>query len=242
MIGRDKRLERTDFAKQKQRGTLDAKKKEKQEKQQELVEAKAELLQKEYQDNLKDYLEQKLFDLTYRLKHLDKYETLSTIELKSLLTQKNTIGASPKYSNTELAILFNYYKEFIEKINEKQRFLPTKKNFCSFIGISSFSYDSYRKSDDQERREIMQMIDDYITDIMLTEAQNGELKEITTIFRSKAEHGMVEAQAPVVIEHKGTADLEKIKRQIQAVNQGRSLKTIELKKQPDGSYAEEEEI
>lgn len=134
-------------------------------------------------------MEQKLFDLIYKLKQSERInEQLSTIELRSLISQKNTIGASPKYSNTELAILFDYYKQFIEEINKIQKFLPTKKNFCGFAGISSNQYDSWRRSEDSERAEIMQMIDDYITDLMLTASQNGEVKEISTIYRTKAEH------------------------------------------------------
>lgn len=202
-----------------------------------MTNAKVELVKQEYQDNLKEYLEQKLYDLIYKLKHQDG--SLSTIELKSLLSQKNTIGVSPKYSNTELAILFDYYKQFIETINKSQRYLPTKKNFCSFAGISSTTYDSYRQSDDNERREIMQIIDDYITDIMLTSAQDGEVKEISTIYRTKAEHGMVEATAPIVIQHKSEANINDIRKQIEAINQGKSLKTIELKQNADGIYEEE---
>lgn len=222
----------------KQKNTIDAKKIENKEQQEYLTELKTELVKQEFQDNLKDKMEQRLFDLIYKLKHLDGH--LNTIQLKSLLSQKNTIGVSPKYNNTELAMLFEYYKQFIEKVNEVQSYLPTKKNFCSFIGISSATYDSYKNSDDTERREIMQMIDDYITDLQLTSAQNGDVKEISTIYRTKAEHGMVEATAPVVIEHKTMTDIEKIRKQIEAVNAGKSLRTIELKKQPDGSYAEEE--
>lgn len=184
-------------------------------------------------------MEQRLFDLIYKLNHVGEGRTLSTIELKSLISQKNIVGVSPKYNNTELAILFDYYKQFIEKINETQRYLPTKKNFCSFAGISSTSYDNWRQSDDSERREIMQMIDDYITDIMLTSAQDGEIKEISTIFRSKAEHGLVEAQAPIVFEHKSMANINDIMKQIEAVKQGKSLKTIELKQNSDGVYEEE---
>lgn len=207
-----------------------------QEEQAQLTKAKTELVQKEFQDGLKDYMEQRLFDLIHKLKHVETGKSLTTIELKSLISQKNVIGLSPKYNNTELAILFDYYKQFIEKINELQTFLPTKKNFCSFIGISSSQYDRWRQSDDSERREIMQMIDDYITDLQLTASQNGEVKEITTIYRTKAEHGMVEATAPVVIEHKTEANIDKIKAQIEALNKGRSLETIELEQNDDGSY------
>lgn len=203
-----------------------------------LVKAKAELVKQEYQDNLKEHMEQRLFDLIYKLQHIDG--SLSTIELKSLISQKNTIGVSPKYNNTELAILFDYYKQFIEKINKVQTYLPTKKNFCGFVGISSSQYDSWKQSEDSERTEIMQMIDDYITDLQLTSAQNGEIKEISTIYRTKSEHGMVEATAPIVIQHKSEANIDDIKKQIEAINQGKSLRTIELKEQPDGTYREEE--
>lgn len=219
---------------------MDNKKIQIQEEQKQLTKAKEELVKKEYQDNLKDYMEQRLYDLIYALKHVEIGEKLSTIQLKSLISQKNAVGVSPKYNNTELAILFNYYKQFIEHINQLQSYLPTKKNFCSFIGISSVTYDSYKQSDDVERREIMQMIDDYITDLQLTASQNGEVKEITTIYRTKAEHGMVEAQAPVVIEHKSQANIDLIKKQIEAINKGKSLKTIELKKQDDGSFKQED--
>lgn len=181
-------------------------------------------------------MEQRLYDLIYKLKHVETGKNLSIIELKNLISQKNVIGISPKYNNTELAILFDYYKQFIIKINEVQYYLPTKKNFCSFAGISSTTYDNYKQSDDSERREIMQMIDDYITDLQLTASQNGDIKEVSTIFRGKTEHGMVEATAPIVIQHKAETNINKIKAQIEALNKGRSLETIELQKNEDGSY------
>ena len=136
--------------------------------------------------------------------------------------------------------MFNYYKEFIQEINKKTKYLPSKQNFCSFIGISTRIFDMYKQSDDAERREIIQQIEDYITDIMLTSAQNGEVKEISTMFRTKAEHGYVEASAPIVIEHKSDVNIDDIKKQIEAVNKGRSLKTIELTQDENGVYKQEE--
>lgn len=47
---------------------------------------------------------------------------------------------------------------------------------------------------------------------------------------------MVEATAPVVIEHKTETNMDTILKQIQAVNQGKSLKTIELHQDEDGIY------
>lgn len=194
------------------------------------------MVKQEYQENLNEYLEQKLTELTEKLKMVNK--KISTIELKSLISQKNVIGISPKYSNTEIAILFDYYKQFIVEINKITTYLPTKKNFCSFVGISSNQYDSWRQSEDTERQEIMQIIDDYITDLQLTSAQNGEVREISTIYRTKSEHGMVEATAPVVIEHKSERNIGDIMKQIEAINRGKSLKTIELRKNDDGIYEE----
>lgn len=221
-------------ATEKQVKSLDVKMQKRKAEQEKLNEIKTELIQKEYQENLRENLEQRLYDLIYKLNHVPAGEKLSMIQLKSLISQKSVIGLSPKYNNTELAILFEYYKQFIEKINEFQNFLPSKKNFCSFIGISSATYDNWRRSEDNERAEIMQKIDDYITDLMLTASQNGEIKEITTIFRSKSEHGLTEAVAPLVIEHKGTTNIDMIRKQIAAINQGKNIK--ELKENSDGVF------
>ena len=57
---------------------------------------KQELIKKEYQDNLTSYLDSKLDEVIEKLQKSNK--NLSTIELRSLLAQKNTIGVSPKYN------------------------------------------------------------------------------------------------------------------------------------------------
>ena len=204
------------------------------EEKEKVKEMKAELIKQDFQNNLKENLEQRLFDVAYKLSHADG--TLSVIQIKSMLSAKNAFGISPKYNNTELELLFKYYQEFILKVNEIQTYRPTKQDFCAFAGITTQVYNNWLKSDDNERREIMQRIEDYITDIMLTEAQNGEIKEITTMFRAKTEHGYVEAQAPVVIEHKSEIDMDKIKKELEAIEQGKSLQTITFEKKQDGSY------
>ena len=225
----------------KQKETLDAKKMERKEQQEKLTKAKTELIKKEYQDNLKEVMEQKMFDLAYKLKHMEEGQPLSVIELKSLLSQKNTIGLSPKYSNIELAILFEYYKQFIQEINKKTSYIPTKEDFCSFAGVSTATYNNWKQSDDAERREIMQKIDDYLVDIHLSMAQRGDIREISTIFRAKAEFGMVEAQAPQRVEYGVTADMKQIMKNIDAINSGKSLKAIELEEGEDGVYRPKED-
>ena len=225
----------------KHKKTLDLKKIEQKKEQKQLTKMKTELVKKEYQDNLKEILEQKMFDLAYKLKHIEEGKDLSVIELKSLLSQKNVIGLSPKYSTTELAILFDYYKQFIQQINEKTSYIPTKEDFCSFSGISTNVYNRWKQSEDAERREIMQKIDDYLVDIHLSMAQRGDIKEISTIFRAKSEFGMVEAQAPTVVKHEMESDMKQILANIDAINSGKSLKTIEGVKGEDGVYRAKED-
>jgi len=223
----------------KQLKTIENVKIKEKENREKLQDLKAELIKREYQDNLSINMEKRLDEFVKRLTNVNK--NMSTIEIKNLLSQKNVIGISPKYNTSEIAILFNYYKQFINQINDIQRYLPTKKDFCSFIGISSNQYDRWRQSEDSERAEIMQMIDDYITDLQLTSAQNGDIKEISTIYRTKSEHGMVEATAPIVIEHKSEVNTDRIMQQLKAINEGKSLKSIELEKQQNGIYKYPEE-
>ena len=45
----------------------------------------------------------------------------------------------------------------------------------------------------------------------------GELREISTIFDLKSQHGFVEQQAPMIIEHKKTTDIDTINAQLQAL-------------------------
>lgn len=156
---------------------------------------------------------------------------LSTIEINSIIRAKNMYGKSPKYTVEELSVVFEYYQRCIVEINKYKKFPPTKKNFCAFCGISTNVYDSWMKSVDEDRAELMKMVDDYISDTMLISAQTKEIDNITTMFRAKAEHSMIEANAPVVVEHKTEVNMEQIKAQIAALNKGKSLKTIELDKQ-----------
>ena len=105
--------------------------------------------------------------------------------------------------------------------------------------MSTSTYNKYLTSPNEEMQELMLMIDDYIRENMLTSAQIGETKEITTMFRGKTAHGMVEASSPVVVEHRTETDLTKIQQMIQRVQEGKSLKTIELTKKEDGTYGKE---
>ena len=193
----------------------------------ELRKLESELIEKKYKEGFKDYMEQRLYDLKYELKHMNPESKLTLVEIDKLIRGKHLIGTQ-LYSAEELSILFDYYRDFISEINKVIRYIPSKKNFCGFAKMSSSTYDSYLISGDAQRIEIMKMIDDYITDISLTLAQHREIDNVTTIYRSKAEHGMVEATAPIVIKNEVDINLDEIKQQVEALKAGKSLKTIEL--------------
>ena len=197
-----------------------------------------ENLLEEYRRKLPNILEQRIENLATELHRGNPNSKLSELEINKLLRQGGQITKSFKYTTEELTIIFDYYQEAMTEINKKQIYPPTKKNFCAFAGISSSTYDSYLRSPDDEKREVMLMIDDFITDNTLTLAQTGKIKEITTMFRGKTEHGMVEASAPVVIEHKTGIDFNTINSRIQAIKNAEKQKTIQLKPNKDGIYEE----
>ena len=223
-----KGTKRTKETKDNMKKNMDARIEKQNQDQKALRKLETELIEKEYKEGLKDHLEQKLFDLKYALKHFDSSESrLTLVEIDKVIRGKTLIGTN-LYSAEELAIVFDYYREFISEINKITRYVPSKKNFCAFAKMSSRTYDSYLINGDAQRIDVMQMIDDYITDISLTLAQNHEIDNVTTIYRSKAEHGMVEASAPIVIKHEERINIKEIKEQVEALKAGKNLKTIEL--------------
>lgn len=190
-----------------------------------------DILTEEYKSGLKQYLEEGLNELSKQLS--ETKEDLNPVQVYSFFRQRNRHGGKAKYSTAELELAFEYYQQYIEKINGRCTFPPTQKNFCGLLGISSNQYNLWRESDEAERREIMQRIDDYITDMSLALAQAGQIKEVTTIFRSKAENKMVEASAPIVHITEKHVNLDNMMAQVKALQEGRP---IELKKTDEGDY------
>ena len=121
------------------------------------------------------------------------------------------------YTPQELAEAFNIYIDMIGKINEVCKFPPNKGTFCSLLGISKQTYDAYMC--DPDKVDIMGIIDNYISTSVVTSAQLGELREISSIFTLKSQHGYMEAKAPVVIEHKKETDIDDITAQLEALKQ-----------------------
>lgn len=119
------------------------------------------------------------------------------------------------YTSYELGEALNIYMDMVAKINTICKFPPSKGTFCALLGISRKTYDNYMV--DPDKMDIMGIIDDYITTSVLTSAQLGELREISSMFTLKSQHGFVEASAPVVIEHKKETNIDDINRQLEAL-------------------------
>ena len=208
-------------------------------KKEQLVQAGKNQIMEEYKNKLPQELEKRLDVIATQISIQEEVQGLSSIEINEILRPHNLIGSNPKYSTDQLRIIFDYYREALVVINKRYKYPPSKENFCAFAGMSTSTYNKYLTSPNEDMQELMLMIDDYIRENMLTSAQIGETKEITTMFRGKTAHGMVEASSPVVVEHRTETDLTKIQQMIQRVQEGKSLKTIELTKKEDGTYGKE---
>ena len=199
-------------------------------KKEQLVQAGKNQIMEEYKNNLPQELDKRLDIITTQISVQEEVQGLSSIEINEILRPHNLIGANPKYSADQLRIVFDYYREALITINRKFKYPPSKENFCAFAGMSTVTYNKYLQSPNEEMQELMLMIDDYIRENMLTSAQIGETREITTMFRGKTAHGLVEAQSPIVVEHRTETDMTQINKMIEAVKAGKSLKSIELDK------------
>ena len=144
---------------------------------------------------------------------------LTISQILPLITKRSTSDIATiqnkTYTPYELGEALNIYMDMIAKINTICKFPPSKGSFCALLGISRKTYDNYLV--DPDKMDIMGIIDDYITTSVLTSAQLGELKEISTMFTLKSQHGFVEASAPVVIEHKKDVPIDDIQAQLQAL-------------------------
>lgn len=145
-------------------------------------------------------------------------EGLTAAKILPLIAKRSLTDiaiTNKSFTPQELAAAFNIYIDMIDKINNFTKFPPNKGTFCQMLGISRATYDNYLQ--DPEKVEIMRIIDDYISTAILTSAQTGELREISSMFTLKSSHGFVEANAPVVIEHKSNTNIDDIRNKIETM-------------------------
>ena len=180
----------------------------------------AKKVQEETKDLLLPSIRNKMNEVAEVIKEkVSSNNGLTISQILPLITKRSTSDIATiqnkSYTSYELGEALNIYMEMIAKINTICKFPPSKGSFCALLGISRKTYDNYMV--DPDKIDIMGIIDDYITTSVLTSAQLGELREISSMFTLKSQHGFVEASAPVVIEHKKEVPIDDIQKQLQAL-------------------------
>lgn len=190
------------------------KQKEKKEAVKETIAQKKKELLANYHETLPSVLDDRLAVMSEQLANIQVGDKLSVAEIKSFMESPRAVNG---YSADMLEVAFQYYRKMIVEVNRVSKYPPSIKSFCSFLGISTATYKNWLVSDDDDKREICLMVDDYITDGMLLQAQRRELDSQVTIYRTKAEHGMIEPQAPQVIKIEREIDINSILGNIESI-------------------------
>ena len=184
------------------------------------IKSREEISKKVFEETKKDLIpnmQKKLSDVSEKVSNIiDKDNGLVATQIELILGERSwadicTIN-NKSFTASELLIGLELYRQAIAIINEKITYPPSIYTFCSFMGISTATYISYRA--DSERAEAIKMIDDYIAGIQFTSAQLGKIKEVITIFGLKSIHGLYEAQAPVQVKSNDKTDIDEIRDQI----------------------------
>ena len=184
------------------------------------IKNREEISKKVFEETKKELIpnmQKKLSDISEKISYIiDKDNGLIATQIELILGERSwsdicTIN-NKSFTSSELLIGLELYRQAIAIINEKITYPPSIYTFCSFMGISTATYTSYRA--DSERTEAIKMIDDYIAGIQFTSAQLGKIKEVITIFGLKSIHGLYEAQAPVQVKSNDKTDIDEIRDQI----------------------------
>ena len=105
-------------------------------------------------------------------------------------------GIAPQYSASELAVIFDYFKDVIKEMNKEQIFPPTKEQFCQLCGFSTSRFTEYRNGSSPEIREIMLQVEDYIANYLNIGGLTRRTDTVTGIFIQKSSLGRKEATEP----------------------------------------------
>lgn len=205
-----------------------------------VTKSQEELFEKAKQD-LPEILDQRLNKICEELSNItfdeDGNKKVSPAVIYEWIKAPFYAPTKSKYSAEEIMIILDTYTKVIAELNKDIIYLPTKENFCIFCGITTTQFNLWLKDiDHPERANAMKMVDNYITDMQQSLAQLGAIKETSTMFRMRAEHGMVEARAPQEIKVEHEVSQSQILEQMEAIKQGKSLKMLELNEDEDGIF------
>ena len=172
----------------------------------ELIEKKKIEIAKQESKKLPAILQEKTSELAELIAD-DEVLQIPYQRIIALISSNHNMSVKVSYTNDELNIAFNEFRLLLAKLSEKMpNMTPSIEMFCAYIGISTGTYKSWRNSSDEMRREVMNRIDDYIVDTSLHLSTQKKTDNYTTVFRAKAQHGMVEQSAPIIVEHRTAPD------------------------------------
>ena len=209
----------------------------------ELIRKSKEEIFEKYRQELPEVLHKRMEEISEQiatqimLNTSEKREAISPSVVYEWIKAPIFAPARSKYSAEDIQIILDNYTSMIAEINKNWTYIPTRENFCAFCGISIYQYNLWlRDTDHIERLNAMSQVELYIVDMQQSMAQTGETKEVSTIFRMKAEHGMVETKAPQEITIKHDISTSQIQEQIEAIKSGKSLEPVELQEGKNGIF------
>ena len=111
-------------------------------------------------------------------------------ELYRALAQFKSIDNSIANEATaeQIMRLFSDFLELVSWLNEFGTFIPSKQIFSAFSGISTTAYTYLMTDGDDEQKEAMFAIENFLIDMNMEAATNGIAKERTTEFRLRAKN------------------------------------------------------
>lgn len=101
----------------------------------------------------------------------------------------NYNGHIPTYSDAELSMLYDYFRECVVQLNRTELFVPTKEYFCSLLGISTTTFNSYRESNSMVRRELVSRVEDFCANMTTQAGLQKKVSEYVATFTMKASLG-----------------------------------------------------
>lgn len=184
-----------------------------------LKQAERALFEKE-KENLPVLLEQRLQAIETALENeLDEITGLTAPRIHQLISHKT--NGSVGYSAKELMVVFQAYQDLIVKINKRALFAPSMKNFCAFAGFSTHTFKNYLQSPDEEKRNVAQMIEDYLSDMILDGAKMRKFDNSSAIYELKSVHGQAEAVNPQFVNLGNQVNLDSIMKRIEQIKGGK---------------------
>ena len=96
----------------------------------ELRKLESELIEKKYKEGFKDYMEQRLYDLKYELKHMNPESKLTLVEIDKLIRGKQFKGG-------EFCYMITKDKAGYQKLNENSSMTALIKMYKEYKNISA---------------------------------------------------------------------------------------------------------